>query len=112
MGPATRSCDRPARDRGGPELVWEGSRGPAGALRYLREPGSAALAAGKQDALEVFRSCVADAWQDATGGLPDPGFAAELAHVVEVFEFDSSDRQRMELLLEQGWQPERKHRAC
>ena len=72
------------------------------ALRHLREPGSAALAADKQRALEAFRSCVENAWSDATGEPPDPGFAAELAHVVEVFEFDPSDRDRMELILEQG----------
>ena len=72
------------------------------ALRYLREPGSAALADDKQRALDVFRSCVEGAWSDATGDPPNPGFAAELAQVVAVFEFDPSDRDRMELILERG----------
>lgn len=72
----------------------------AAALRYLREPGSADLAADKQHALKVFRSCVEESWLDATGEAPDPGFAAELARVVEVFDFDPSDRDRMKVLLE------------
>ena len=72
------------------------------ALRHLREPGSAALAADTQHALEVFRSSVEDAWSDATGEPPDLGLAADLAQVVEVFEFDPSDRDRMELILERG----------
>ena len=70
------------------------------ALQHLREPGSAALAADKQHALDVFRTCTEDAWSDVTGEPPHQGFAAKLAQVVEVFELDPSDRERMELILE------------
>lgn len=72
------------------------------ALRHLCEPGSTALAAAKKRALDVFLSCVEDAWTDAAGAPPHAGFAAQLARVVQVFEVDSSDRDRMELILEQG----------
>ena len=71
------------------------------ALRHLRELRSTALAGPKQHALEVFRSCVEDAWSDANGEPPDSGFAAELARVVVVFEFDASDTDRMEIIIEQ-----------
>ena len=72
------------------------------ALRHLRGQGLTTLSASKQRALDVFRTCVEDAWFRVTGKPPPGGLAAEMARLVEVFEFDATDTERIELVLGQG----------
>ena len=72
------------------------------ALRHLRGQGFTTLSARKQRALDVFRTCVEDAWSKVTGKPPAGGLVAELAQLVEVFEFDDNDRDPIELVLDQG----------
>ena len=72
------------------------------ALRHLRGQRLTTLSASKQRALHVFRACVEDAWFRVTGKPPAAGLVAEMAQLVEVFEFDATDIERIELVLGQG----------
>lgn len=71
------------------------------ALRHLRDPSTISLAQPVRRALRDFQTCVEDAWREREQEPPDEGLLAELADLVVVFVFDSSDTDRVELLLEQ-----------
>lgn len=71
------------------------------ALEHLRISSNATPSQPVQDALRVFRTCVEDVWRERKGELPDGSLLADLAHLVAVYVFDSSDTDRVELLLEQ-----------
>lgn len=72
------------------------------ALQHLRGQGPTSLSVSKQHAVDVFRTCAEEAWSKVTGKPPAVELAAELAQLVEVFEFDDKDRDRIELVLDQG----------
>ena len=72
------------------------------ALEHLRGQGHSTLSARKRRALDVFRTCVEEAWSKVAGTPPGGCPVAELAQLVEVFEFDDNDRDRVELVLDQG----------
>ena len=63
------------------------------ALRQRSQPGPDVLTAAQQKAMEVFRLCVAQAWESATPDEFDPEFPDQLAGLVRVMVFDVDGAQ-------------------